>query len=63
MKRKLFPALAAVLILALALAGCAPQTAQAEYIGIDAAKTIALEAIAPAARRLKNSSRLKVTPS
>lgn len=44
MKRKLFPALAAVLILALALAGCAPQTAQAEYIGIDAAKTIALEA-------------------
>ena len=46
MKRKLFPALAAVLILALALAlaGCAPRTAQAEYIGIDAAKTIALEA-------------------
>ena len=44
MKRKLFSALAAVLILALALAGCAPQTAQAEYIGIDAAKTIALEA-------------------
>lgn len=44
MKHKLFPALAAVLILALALAGCAPQTAQAEYIGIDAAKTIALEA-------------------
>ena len=44
MKRKLFSALAAVLILALALAGCAPQTAQAEYIGIDAAKAIALEA-------------------
>ena len=44
MKRKLFSALAAVLILALALAGCAPQTAQAECIGIDAAKTIALEA-------------------
>ena len=44
MKHKLFPALAAVLILALALAGCAPQTAQAEYIGIDAAKAIALEA-------------------
>ena len=44
MKRKLFPSLTAVLILALALAGCAPQTAQAEYIGIDAAKTIALEA-------------------
>ena len=44
MKHKLFPALAAVLILALALAGCAPQTAQAEYIGSDAATTIALEA-------------------
>ena len=44
MRQKLFPALAAVLILALALAGCAPQTTQAEYIGIAAAKAIALEA-------------------
>ena len=45
MKRKLFPALAAVLILALALAlaGCAPRSAQAEYIWIDAANTIAME--------------------
>ena len=31
-------------LLALALAGCAQSTAQADYIGTDAAKAIALEA-------------------
>lgn len=40
MKHKLLSILAAALL----LAGCAPQTSQAEYIGIDAAKAIALEA-------------------
>lgn len=40
MKHKLLSILAAALL----LAGCAPQTSQAEYIGIGAAKAIALEA-------------------
>ena len=44
MKRKMISSLCAALLLTLALAGCAQQTAQAEYIGIDAAKAIALEA-------------------
>ena len=44
MKRKMISSLCAALLLTLALAGCAQQTAQAEYIGIDAAKAIAPEA-------------------
>ena len=46
MKRKAIPALCAAGLLALALTGCGGGTAggQAEYIGIDAAKAVALEA-------------------
>ena len=46
MKRKAIPALCAAGLLALALTGCGDGTAggQAEYIGIDAAKAVALEA-------------------
>ena len=46
MKRKAIPALCAAGLLALALTGCGVGTAggQAEYIGIDAAKAVALEA-------------------
>ena len=45
MKRKAIPALCAAGLLALALTGCGGGTAggQAEYIGIDAAKAVALE--------------------
>ena len=46
MKRKAIPALCAAGLLALSLTGCGGGTAggQAEYIGIDAAKAVALEA-------------------
>ena len=46
MKRKAIPALCAAGLLALALTGCGGGTAggQAEHIGIDAAKAVALEA-------------------
>ena len=45
MKRIAIAALSAAVMLTLALTACAPQTTQqADYIGIDAAKTIALEA-------------------
>ena len=44
MKHKLIPALGAAVLLVLSLAGCGQQSSQAEYIGIDAAKAIALEA-------------------
>ena len=43
MKGKKIIALLGAALLALALAGCSQQSSQAEYIGIDAAKTIALE--------------------
>ena len=44
MKRKAIPALCAAGLLALALTGCGTAGGQAEYIGIDAAKAVALEA-------------------
>ena len=44
MKHKLIPTLGAAVLLTLSLAGCGQQSSQAEYIGIDAAKAIALEA-------------------
>lgn len=44
MKHKRIPALGAAVLLTLSLVGCSQQSSQAEYIGIDAAKAIALEA-------------------
>ena len=43
MKTKTLTALCAAALITLSLAGCGQQTSQAEYIGIDAAKAIALE--------------------
>ena len=44
MKKKILTTLCAAALLTLSLVGCSQQTSQAEYIGIDAAKAIALEA-------------------